>query len=381
MFYHKLGKLPRKRHVVFKEKDQLIYEKLMGQEGFSGVSSLLYKKKIPCSTVDISPILDKTLSSNIENRHLNNKHYKTQKLDIDLDIFSARIPLLKNAEIEISVSTFLYDGLFVNSSHHEVYFIEEGEGSLNSEFGVLPIKTGDYVVIAKGLYYQWNIKTKVKYLLIQSKQPIKFPKRYLNSMGQFLEDSPICERDIKVPTHLSSILDDNEHKILGRRDDEYFEVTLDHHPFDTVGWDGYLYPYSISIHDFEPLVGRLHMPPPIHQIFESTHFVICNFVPRLYDFHPEAIPAPYYHHNIDSDEVLYYVKGNFMSRSGIEQGSITLHPAGLVHGPQPGKVEESIGKKDTNELAVMIDTFQPLYSSKKAENIAVKDYHKSWLKK
>ncbi|MCJ8345504.1 homogentisate 1,2-dioxygenase [bacterium] len=379
MFYHKLGKLPRKRHTVVRNGSQLVYEKLMGQEGFSGVSSLLYKDQLPCSTIDVSPLLGRNPSAKKHNKHLNYKHYKTSQLKLDSNVFSARSPLLENSEVEISVSTYLYSGLFTNSSHHEVYFIEEGEGNLLSEFGVLPVASGDYVVIPKGLLHQWDIKTSVKYLLIQSKQAITFPKRYLNAMGQFLEDSPICERDIQVPTHLDPIFDKREHKILVRRDEEYFEVTLSHHPFDTVGWDGYLYPYSISIHDFEPVVGRIHLPPPVHQIFQSAHFVICNFVPRLYDFHPEAVPAPYYHHNVDSDEVLYYVKGNFMSRSGIEQGSITLHPAGLVHGPQPGKVLESIGKKETNELAVMIDTFQPLYSSQKAENIAVKDYHKSWL--
>jgi len=351
----------------------------MGMEGFSGIASILYKHRLPTSTIRMEEVQTQPLPEETSSDHLECQHFKTAQLPLDESLIHSRVPLLKNEQVSICVSTLAPDLIFRNASHHELYFIEEGRGILESEFGSLPFVPGDYVSIPKGITYQWKFESLARYLLIQSREPMVFPERYLNSMGQFLEHSPICERDIKVPEALVTHREEGAFKVLIHRNGSYFEQVLDHHPFDTVGWDGYLYPFGISIHDFEPIVGRIHLPPPIHQIFQSRHFVVCNFVPRLYDFHPEAIPAPYFHSNNDTDEVLYYVEGNFMSRRGIEKGSITLHPMGLPHGPQPGKTEESIGKKETNELAVMIDTFQPLLVTSKAKDVAQIDYAESWL--
>lgn len=380
MFYHKLGKIPRKRHVVFRsEEDSLFREQLMGLEGFSGISSLLYKHRLPTSTIRMEPVQVDTSELESPYPNLECQHFKTAQLKLDESVIQSRVPLLRNEQVSLAVSSLTPETIFRNASHHELYFLEEGRGVLESEFGSLNVVPGDYISIPKGITYQWQFESMAKYLLIQSLEPIVFPRRYLNSMGQFLESSPVCERDVRVPDRLLTRREEGIFKILVHRKGHYFEQILDHHPFDAVGWDGYLYPFAISIHDFEPIVGRLHQPPPVHQIFQSKHFVVCNFVPRLFDFHPEAIPAPYYHSNHDSDEVIYYVEGNFMSRKGVEKGSITLHPMGLPHGPQPGKVEDSIGLRETNELAVMVDVFQPLVVSAKARQVAQIDYMESWL--
>lgn len=382
MYYHKLGKLPAKRHTTFKKEDGSLYrEHLMGLEGFSGISSLLYKEHYPSATLRMEELLSPEKSSQSADHKLDYWHFRTAKLKHFDNMIHSRRPLMGNDQCEISVSTCTVTEAFRNASHHELYYIDEGRGMLRSEFGLLSFVPGDYISIPKGITYQFEFEAEAKYLLTQSLSPICFPRRYLNKMGQFLEHSPVCERDIKVPTELDPQIQPGEVPVTIHRNGRYFRQVMEKSPFDTVGWDGYLYPYAISIHDFEPIVGRLHMPPPIHQMFESAHFVVCNFVPRLYDFHPDAIPAPYYHSNIDSDEVIYYCEGNFMSRSGIEKGSITLHPAGTVHGPQPGKIEASVGKKETNELAVMIDTFAPLKVYSCAREIQVLDYNESWIEK
>ncbi|MBT3785481.1 homogentisate 1,2-dioxygenase, partial [bacterium] len=380
MYYHKLGDLPRKRHTIFRrDNGELFREQLMGLAGFSGISSLLYKHRLPTATLRMEVVRTEPLPEESESKTIACQHFKTAQLPADESLIHARAALLSNSQVSVSVSTLPPNSLFRNASHHELYFIEEGRGILESEFGNLKFVPGDYVSIPKGITYHWRFESLARYLLVQSLEPMRFPSRYLNSMGQFLEHSPVCERDIRVPDELIPRVEEGSFKVLVHRNGAYFEQILAHHPFDTVGWDGCLYPFAISIHDFEPIVGRLHMPPPVHQMFESTHFVVCNFVPRLFDFHPEAIPAPYFHSNIDSDEVIYYVEGNFMSRRGVEKGSITLHPAGLPHGPQPGKTEESVGKKATSELAVMIDTFQPLMVTQRAESVAQADYVESWL--
>ncbi len=378
MHYHKLGQIPRKRHTVFRKPDQSLYwEHLFGLEGFSSVSSLLYRHGLPCSTLTITPaglVLKEGAESPLDYLHL-----KTHSLS-DQNWIQSREPLLLNSEVELSVGNNLFQGLFRNASHHELYFLESGQGVLQSEFGELDVVAGDYVLIPKGITYRW-VTGDVRYLLIQSLRPMRHPKRHLNEAGQFLEHSPICERDLKLPSRLEPEPTLEPVTVMVRRGSQYFAVELSHNPFDVVGWDGCFYPYAISIHDFEPLVGSLHLPPPVHQIFESPHFVVCNFVPRLFDFHKEAIPAPYYHSNVDSDEVLFYVEGNFMSRSGIEQGSITLHPAGIAHGPQPGKIEASVGARETNELAVMLDTFQPLELGARCKQITDENYSRSWTGK
>jgi homogentisate 1,2-dioxygenase len=380
MYYHKLGKIPRKRHIVFKKEDGSLYrEQLMGLQGFSGPSSLLYKENLPTATSSMKKLAIGDQEGSEISTSFTNWHFKTAALSTDESFFQSRVPLLKNPQVEIGVSTFSSNSILRNASHHELHFLHSGEGQLRSEFGTLNLHSGDYIYIPKGITHQWDFEGDVRVLLTQSLQPMEFPSRYLGATGQFLEHSPVCERDIRVPETLEPCLEKGDFRILVHRSGEYFEQVLDHHPFDTVGWDGYLYPFAISIHDFEPLVGRIHQPPPIHQIFNSAHFVVCNFVPRLFDFHPEAIPAPYFHSNTDSDEVLYYVDGEFMSRKGIEQGSITLHPAGIPHGPQPGKTEASVGVHETVELAVMIDTFEPLMVTDKALGIQQEDYVRSWL--
>ena len=382
MYYTKLGKIPRKRHIIFRKDDGSLYrEQLVGLEGFSGISSLLYKEQYPSSTVRLAPLgIDQ--SENVESsKTLDYWHLRTAQMLPAKSPLLARFPLLYNSQCQISVSIDPMNYLFRNASHHELYFIDEGRGSLYTEYGVIDFVPGDYLVIPKCTTYQFKFEAHAKYLMVQSTAPYRFPSRYLNRMGQFLEHSPVCERDIRPPSRLEPVFDESDTPIILHRNGIFFEQVMNHHPFDTIGWDGYLYPYAISIHDFEPIVGSLHMPPPVHQMFASDGFVICNFVPRLFDFHKEAVPAPYYHSNVDSDEVIYYVEGDFMSRSGIEKGSITLHPAGLTHGPQPGKTEASLGAIRTNELAVMIDTYKPLYVNKNTESIKQSDYSESWLEK
>lgn len=245
--------------------------------------------------------------------------------------------------------------------------------------GEIPFEYGDYLVIPRGIIYQIEFENDENRLfIVESRDPVYTPKRYRNDFGQHLEHSPFCERDIHGPSRLEPHDELGEFMIKIRKQDRINEVIYGSHPFDVVGWDGYNFPYKFSIHNFEPKTGRIHLPPPIHQTFETASFVICSFVPRMYDYHPQAIPAPYNHSNMDSDELLYYVDGDFMSRNDIEKGDLTLHPAGLVHGPHPGAAERSIGKKETKELAVMVDTFQPLLLTKIGAKLSDPDYYASW---
>ena len=249
-------------------------------------------------------------------------------------------------------------------------FVHEGEGQVETIFGILPYRSGDYIVIPIGTTYRIKpTSEKTRFLVIESSGEITTPRRYRNEYGQLMEHSPFCERDIRVPQILEPKDEKGTFEVRVKARNQLHAYYYDFHPIDVVGWDGYLYPWIFNIEDFEPITGSIHQPPPIHQTFAGPNFVICSFVPRMYDYHPEAIPAPYWHSNVDSDEVLYYVKGNFMSRRGIEEGSITLHPSGLPHGPHPGTVEASIGKTRTEELAVMVDTFRPLYVTQAAREI------------
>ncbi|MDB9786928.1 homogentisate 1,2-dioxygenase [Bacteriovoracaceae bacterium] len=384
MYYTRLGNIPPKRHITFYKEDKTLFrEQLMGQQGFFGPQSLLYKHHIPSAGKGFEKIpTDATISQLASTVHDSfHSHFETTNLESSNEIAFQRLPLLKNQFLQISVSTNTFDQLFRNGSHHELHYIDSGEGLLKSEFGVLPFKEGDYLVIPRGVVYQWEIKGQHKILTIQATTPFTFPKSYQNDSGQFLEHSPICERDIHPPSYLEPIVEAGEFLVTTHQEGQYFSQHLDHHPFDTVGWDGHLYPFTINIYDFEPVVGRIHLPPYVHQMFHNQHFVVCNFVPRPYDFHELAIPAPYFHHNTESDEILYYSRGNFMSRRGISEGSISFHPASAPHGPQPGKTEDSIGKKETDELAVMIDTFETIYPTNYAKQISDTNYQQSWLKK
>jgi homogentisate 1,2-dioxygenase len=269
---------------------------------------------------------------------------------------------------------------FKNADADELIFVHKGSGSVQTMYGQLQFKYGDYILIPRGTVYKIEFDSADNRLLIvESFSPIYTPKRYRNEFGQMLEHSPFCERDIQRPSNLVTFDEKGEFDVLIKKKGFIFPYVYLYHPFDVVGWDGHHYPYAFSIFDFEPITGRVHMPPPIHQCFESAGFVVCSFVPRIYDYHPDAIPAPYHHSNIDSDEILYYVDGDFMSRNNIEKGQLTLHPGGIPHGPHPGAIERSIGKKETQELAVMIDPFAPMMVTEDALKIEVKDYYKSWL--
>lgn len=380
--YHKLGKLPHKRHTQFRSPSGELYkEQLFGTIGFDGMASLLYHVHPPTvvtnvgKTVDISPKI--AVDKNMKSRKLIGFNVKPNK-----DYLESRVPLLVNNDIHISVAApteSLTSYFYKNADADEVLFIHYGSGKLRTQLGNIDFVSGDYLVIPRGMIYQISFNDEHNKLLIsESFHPIYTPKRYRNYFGQLLEHSPFCERDYKLPTELETHDETGEFIIKVKKQGTLTDYTYKHHPFDVVGWDGYNFPYGLSIHDFEPITGRVHQPPPVHQTFETSAFVICSFVPRMYDYHPLSIPAPYNHSNIDSDEMLYYVDGDFMSRNDIAPGVITLHPGGIPHGPHPGAYERSIGKEKTDELAVMIDTFKPLQLTEAAVNIDDGKYWNSW---
>jgi len=381
--YHTLGSIPPKRHTVFKDdQDQFYYEELFGTVGFDGMSTLMYHTNRPTRVKKILDSIDLTpeiaVKSNMRSLSLRGFEVKPQK-----DFLESRIPLLVNSDCRISLAApqeSLRDYFYKNTDADEVIFVHKGNGTLRTQLGAIDFEYGDYLVIPRGTIYQVEFETQENRLfIVESTSPVYTPKRYRNWFGQHLEHSPFCERDMHPPSRLETFKEDGEFLMKVKKQDTLHQYVYASHPFSVVGWDGYNYPYKFSIHDFEPITGRVHLPPPIHQTFESGGFVICSFVPRLYDYHPIAVPAPYNHSNIDSDEVLYYVDGDFMSRNNIQKGQITLHPAGIPHGPHPGAMERSIGKKSTEELAVMVDTFKPLMVTRQALEIADEDYYRSWL--
>jgi homogentisate 1,2-dioxygenase len=381
--YHKLGQIPPKRHIQFRKPDgNIYYEQLFSTEGFSGMSSLLYHTHRPTMIKQMGPRIsmkpDVAEDRNITPRRL--LGFRTRPAD---DFLESRKYQLVNSDCYIALAAprkSMTDYFYKNADADELLFIHRGSGTLKTMLGNIPFEYGDYLLIPRGMIYQMHFDTEDnRLLIIESFSPVYTPKRYRNHFGQLLEHSPFCERDYKLPETLETHNELGGFVVKVKKQDVLHEITYASHPFDVIGWDGYCYPYGLSIHNFEPITGRIHMPPPIHQTFETSAFVVCSFVPRLYDYHPLAIPAPYSHSNIDSDEVLYYVDGDFMSRNDVEHGMITLHPAGIVHGPQPGATERSIGKKETNELAVMIDTFRPLQITKEAMQIEDPDYKNSWM--
>ena len=381
--YHTLGKIPPKRHSVFKDSnDNFYYEELFGTIGFDGMSTLMYHTQRPTQVKEILTSYDVTpkiaVSKNMKSLKL--EGFKVAPAN---DYLKSRTCILANQDCQISLAApkkSLTDYFYKNTDSDEVLFIHKGTGTLRTHLGNIEFKYGDYLVIPRGVIYQIEFNDKDNRLfIVESKSPIYTPKRYRNWFGQHLEGAPYCERDLHPPTELETFNETGDFIIKVKKQDTIHEYVYAAHPFSVVGWDGYNFPYKFSIHDFEPITGMIHQPPPIHQTFETSKFVICSFVPRLYDYHPNAVPAPYNHSNIDSDEVLYYVDGDFMSRNGINQGSVTLHPAGIPHGPHPGAMEKSIGKKETFELAVMVDTFSPLKVTEEAMNLQDEDYYKSWI--
>jgi len=382
--YHTLGSIPRKRHTVFRRPDGGLYaEELMGHEGFVGTSSLLYHTHPPTTVKSARKLRDMIWEADDETS-LRHRHFLTSRAKQGGSPTLDRIPLLFNSDIGmLYVEPDEIDAHFYrNSQADEVVYVVEGAGVLESVFGELPYKAGDYVVIHRNITHRWRLDTIAgpsKFVVFESRGHVRFPTRYRNEFGQLLEGAPYSERDIQRPVSLAPRDEKGDFPILVKQYNALNELILDHHPFDVVGWDGYFYPWIFSIHDFEPIVGRIHQPPPVHQTFQGDGFVICSFCPRPYDFDPHAVPAPYNHSNVDSDEVLFYASSEFMSRKGIEYGSITHHPDGLPHGPHPGRTEASIGAKYTNELAVMMDSFKPLRVAKVACTIEDPSYHKSWI--
>jgi len=383
MYYHKLGAIPPKRHTQFRQPDGSLYkEEVVSSEGFSGIYSILYHTHAPTRVKEIrTPVAYG--AKRIEDYALRQTHLNTSDVkNTGKDFLDARKVLLTNNDCSISIcapTVRKMDYFYKNAEGDEVLFVHDGRGVLLSQFGKLEIKQGDYVVIPRTVIYKLEFNEgPLRLLIIESASPVETVKRYRNQLGQLLEHSPYCERDIRPPAEL--VTDDSRGEVLVKIKKQGFlhQYVYDHSPLDLVGWDGFLWPYAFSIHDFEPITGRIHQPPPVHQTFQGRNFVICSFVPRLFDYHPLSIPAPYNHSNIDSDEVLYYAEGNFMSRRGIERGSFTLHPGGLPHGPHPGTVEKSIGAKETHELAVMIDTFRPLHLTEDSLNFLDKNYPMSW---
>ncbi|ADG06345.1 homogentisate 1,2-dioxygenase [Kyrpidia tusciae] len=382
-FYHKLGILPKKRHIQFRNPDGGLYlEEVFGTRGFSGIQSILYHLHAPSAAKYYEVIGEVPLDGEAADQPGHHRHFRTSGLKESGDPVAGRIPLLFNEDVRICLArpTEPMNYFYRNAEGDELVFVHLGTGVLESVFGELRFGPGDYLVIPVGTTYRFNLdEGEHVHYVIEAKGPIAPPSRYLNEYGQFMEDAPFCERDIRVPDRLVTHDEQGNYEVRIRQKGRIFRAAVPHHPLDVVGWDGYVYPWAFHIEDFEPRVGKIHLPPPVHQTFQGPGFVVCSFVPRLYDFHPEAIPAPYYHSNIDSDEVLYYVRGEFMSRKGIEPGSLTLHPRGVIHGPQPGKIEASIGQRETNELAVMVDTFRPLTVSRYARECEDSGYPFSWL--
>lgn len=381
--YHKLGKIPPKRHTQFKKPDDsLYYEQLFGTIGFDGMSSLLYHVHRPTQVtaikdpVDVSP--KAAVDKNMTSRKL--MGYDVKPVE---DFLESRKTMLFNNDIEIGVAApkkSMTSYFYKNADADEMLFVHKGTGTLRTLLGNISFEYGDYLIIPRGMIYQIEFDTEDNRLLYaESYSPIYTPKRYRNWFGQMLEHSPFCERDYKLPTELETHDEEGEFIMKIKKQGALHELTYRYHPFDVIGWDGYNFPYGFSIHNFEPITGRVHQPPPVHQTFETNTFVICSFVPRLYDYHPLSIPAPYNHSNIDSDELLYYVDGDFMSRNNIGPGYMTLHPAGIPHGPHPGAYERSISQTETEELAVMIDTFKPLKLTQAALDIDDGKYYQSWL--
>ncbi|HUY92768.1 MAG TPA: homogentisate 1,2-dioxygenase [Pirellulales bacterium] len=381
-FYHRLGEVPRKRHIVFRQPAGALYhEHLVGSRGFSGPATLLYHLRAPTS-VNSSRLVKHVEWQPDPEAALRMRHFRLAGVPLAGSSTLGRTPLLFNRDVALSVvrPARSEQSFYRNAQGDELIYVVEGSGVLESQMGELAYRAGDYLVIPRGILHRYHLgEEATRFLVIESASPVRPPARYLNECGQFLEHSPYCERDIRRPDSLPVYDEQGEFRLVIKQNNSLTEVTLDHHPFDVVGWDGCYYPWALSIHDFEPIVGSLHQPPPVHQTFAGDNFVVCSFVPRLFDFHPDAVPVPYNHSNVMSDEVLYYANAEFMSRKGIEYGSLTLHPAGLPHGPQPGRVEESLGKARTDELAVMLDTFRPLHVTRDAVEFEDSSYARSWL--
>ena len=382
MRYHESGKIPPKRHTVFKsEEGKFYYEQLFGTEGFHGIASLLYHIHRPTQIIRIENAKDVTPKIAVA-RNVTPRMFKGMNVAAEDDFLDSRKVLMVNGDLKLGLAKprKSTEYFYKNAECDEMLFIHHGNGTLKTFVGNLEFTEGDYLIIPRGTIYKIDFETEDTVILfIESHSPIYTPKRYRNEFGQLLEHSPFCERDIFAPVFQEPIDETGEFVVKVKKENQITDFIYATHPFDVVGWDGYFYPYKFNIKNFEPITGRIHQPPPVHQNFEGHNFVVCSFVSRMYDYHPDAIPAPYNHSNIDSDEVLFYTEGDFMSRNHIDLMDFTLHPGGIVHGPHPGAMERSIGKKSTEEFAVMIDPFRPFQITEEALKVEDKSYLTSWL--
>ncbi|MBS1642159.1 MAG: homogentisate 1,2-dioxygenase [Bacteroidetes bacterium] len=380
--YISVGNIPHKRHTQFHQPNGKLYsEQLFSTEGFSNDYSLLYHIHPPTQIIHTDEPIN-VAPEIAEEKMLKHRSFEGFNINPKKDYLESRQPILVNNDCQIALAApqeSLQNYFYKNADADELIFIHEGSGKLLTQYGELSFAYGDYLIIPRGTIYQIHFNNENNRLLIvESFSPYRYPKKYTSKYGQLLEHSPYCERDIRTPNNLQTHDTKGDFVIKTKKRNVLYGLHYSTHPFDVVGWDGCCYPFAFSIHDFEPITGRVHQPPPVHLTFEAHNFVVCSFVPRLYDYHPQAIPAPYNHSNIDSDELLYYVDGDFMSRKNVTRGMLTLHPAGIPHGPHPGAVEKSIGAKETKELAVMVDTFHPLMLTKQALAIENKGYTMSW---
>lgn len=381
--YHSLGKVPLKRHTQFRRPDGKLYtEELISTIGFDSIYSLVYHTNIPTAVKEIGAAY--SVAPKIKDaQNVKSRKYFGFEVKPEDDFLESRKIIMANSDCKIILASprhSMTDYFYKNATADEVIFVHKGSGIMHSLYGDLAFVSGDYIVIPRGTIYQLAFKDENNRLfIVESSSPVITPKRYRNEFGQLQEHAPFYERDINPPSNLKTHTDEGDFKVLIKKNDMMYPFTYAFHPFDVIGWDGYLFPYTFSIHNFEPITGRVHLPPPIHQTFQSSGFVICSFVPRKFDYHPDSIPAPYNHSNVDSDEVLYYVEPKFMSRTDVVEGMISLHPLGIPHGPHGAAVEKSIGKEATEELAVMVDTFKPLMLTEDAAEIEDPDYYKSWV--
>lgn len=380
--YYKAGIIPRTRHTQFRKPDGSLYaEQLFSTEGFSSDYSLLYHCHPPTRIIQTDEPYD-VRPRIAEEKMLKHRSFEGFRVPPHADFLQSRTPVLVNNDCHIVLAApqqSMSDYFYKNADADELIFVHEGSGKLLTQYGELHFAYGDYLVIPRGTIYQISFDSDMNRLfIVESFSPIRYPKRYVSQWGQLLEHAPYCERDIRTPQQLNTIDEQGDFLLKVKKQGRMYPIHYGHHPFDVIGWDGCCYPFAFSIHHFEPITGRVHQPPPVHQTFEARNFVVCSFVPRMFDYHPQSIPAPYNHSNIDSDEVLYYVDGDFMSRKNVTRGMITLHPGGIPHGPHPGLVEKSIGARETRELAVMVDTFHPLQLTAEAIEIENPGYTKSW---
>ena len=385
-YYTRMGQVPDKRHTQFRRPDGELYtEEVVGAEGFSGISAIAYHIHQPTIVDRIGDAIPYDVEY-VDDEFLQHRHLKGWEVEAGGDWLTSRTYLMGNNDVRLAIArpTSNTDAYFYrNASCDELVYVHEGEGALETILGSVDFTDGDYVHVPRTITHRWRFEGDLetdppRLLVIESESEVRFPKKYRNEFGQLLEHSPYCERDLRPPSELQTIDEEGPFEIRIKKHGKLHRYWVRFHPFDVVGWDGYMYPYAISIHDFEPITGRIHQPPPVHQMFEAHNYVVCSFVPRLFDYHPDSIPAPYNHSNIDSDEVLFYAEGDFMSRKGISRGSFSLHPGGIPHGPHPGTAEASIGKEGTEELAVMVDTFHPLKLTQAALDVEDPDYAYSW---